>query len=100
MKLEPKKIGGNLPRDHELDWLPTEPPIDERPFADSASDLAGGLDVVEIPADDPRSMSFDAQMARELGVQARRDGLSPSASPFEPDSVLGLCWIDGYRSGA
>jgi hypothetical protein len=99
MKFEPKKIGGHLPR-QELDWLPTEPPIDERPFADSASDLAQGLDVVEIPADDPRSMSVDAQMARELGVQARRDGFSPSASPFEPDSVLGLCWIDGYRAGS
>jgi hypothetical protein len=111
MKFEPKKIGGNLPRE-ELDWLPTEPPIDEKPFSDSTSELARGLDVVEIPVDDPRStladpsnfgawqpMTADEKMARELGLRARRDGSLPNASPFDPGTVLDLCWIDGYRAG-
>ena len=48
MKFEPKKIGGNLPRG-ELDWLPTEPPIDKKPCSDSTRALARGLDVVGFP---------------------------------------------------
>lgn len=112
MKLEPKKIDGELPRDQELDWLPTEPPIDERPFADSTTELARGLDVVEMLADDPQStlsdpsaigacqpMTADEQTARDLGIQARRVGSLPTASPFEPGTALDLCWIDGYRAG-
>ena len=111
MKLDPKKITGDLPRDQNLDWLPTEPPIDERPFADSASDLAQGLDVVEIPSDDaPATMSdpsmLDAwqpltsaeQAARALGAQARHDG-ALTTSPFEPGTALDLRWLDGYRAG-
>jgi hypothetical protein len=112
MKLEPKKIGGNLPRE-DLEWLPTEPPIDERPFADSASDLAQGLDVIEIPDEDaPATMSDPSmsgawqpltsseQAARTLGIEARQNGAPPTASPFEPGTLLDLCWIDGFRAGA
>ena len=86
---------------------------DDMPFSDSTSELARGLDVVEIPGDNPPSqlsdpsalgrwnpMNAEEKIARQLGVQARRDGSLPNASPYEPNSLLDLCWLDGYRAGA
>lgn len=112
MQHERKARPDDLPDDVPIEWLPTEPQVEEASWKDSSLDLASGLDVTELPieqmdsrlgvsaASAMRPVSDDEQRARALGVQARRSGGLPDASPFEPGSALDLVWLDGYRSAS
>lgn len=59
MKLKLKEISSELPRNRELDWLPTEPPVDDRPWRDSSFDLRQGLEVAELPVEHVSAAAVD-----------------------------------------
>lgn len=100
VKLEVKPIAGELPSARSEKTLPTEPTIDDRPWADSSFDLAQGLKTTEMELDEPVIVpsSADEKEAWARGAAAHAAGALPDASPYEPGTTLDLCWLAGYRS--